>query len=366
MGFSAEQRQALTAKLDGRVIRERVQAGQTLSYIEGWHAIAEANRVFGFEGWDRETVSLRCVWEGARQGKSACAYIAQVRIRVRAGDTLVCRDGHGSGMGSGSSPGEAHETAVKEAETDATKRALVTFGNVFGLCLYDRAQKQVRRARRKSGESAWLLRSPAGEVVERFSDPARFCSALRRALDRVGSSAELVQLWSQHAAARAALGRLPQLTNGRGAHYAEILEALYRKRLAELQQETAVSDLEQPSDPIPSPVLRPRRVRDKAHLRRVAQEPCLVCGRQPAQAHHLKFLEPRGLGLKPSDAYAVPLCRLHHRALHDTGNEEAWWRQHRIDPAPEALRLWQAARAPAEAADAPLAPPLARSSGSPA
>jgi hypothetical protein len=113
MGFTGEQRQALTAKLDGRVIRQCVQAGQTLSYIEGWHAIAEANRVFGFEGWDRETVALRCVWEGARQGKSACAHIAQVRIRVRAGDTLVCRDGHGSGMGSGPSPGEAHETAAR-------------------------------------------------------------------------------------------------------------------------------------------------------------------------------------------------------------------------------------------------------------
>ena len=205
MGFSAEQRQALTAKLDGRVIRERVQAGQTLSYIEGWYAIAEANRVFGFEGWDRETVSLRCVWEGARQGRSACAYIAQVRIRVRAGDILVCRDGHGSGMGSGSSPGEAHETAVKEAETDATKRALVTFGNVFGLCLYDRAQKQVRRARRKSGESEWLLRSPAGDLLERFSDPARFCSALRRALERVASAAELVPtlVAARHRAGRA-------------------------------------------------------------------------------------------------------------------------------------------------------------------
>lgn len=76
MGFSVEQEQALAAKLDGRAIRERMQAGQTLSYIEGWYAIAEANRLFGFAGWDRETVSLRCVWEGLRQGRSACAYIA--------------------------------------------------------------------------------------------------------------------------------------------------------------------------------------------------------------------------------------------------------------------------------------------------
>jgi recombination DNA repair RAD52 pathway protein len=91
MSFSAEQCRALAAKLDGRAIRERIKPGRTLSYIEGWYAIAEANRVFGFDGWDRETVSLRCVWEGPRQGRPICAYIAQVRIRVRAGETLICR-----------------------------------------------------------------------------------------------------------------------------------------------------------------------------------------------------------------------------------------------------------------------------------
>ena len=84
MSFTAEQCRALTAKLEGRAIRERIQAGQRLSYIEGWYVIGEANRVFGFEGWDRETVSLRCVWEGPRQGRPSCAYIAQVRIRFSA------------------------------------------------------------------------------------------------------------------------------------------------------------------------------------------------------------------------------------------------------------------------------------------
>ena len=97
------------------------------------------------------------------------------------------------------------------------------------------------------------------------------------------------------------------------------------------------------------PAFRPRRIRNKAHLRLVAQQPCLVCGRLPAHAHHLKFLEPRGLGLKPSDAFAVPLCRLHHRALHDQGDEQSWWQQHKIDPVSEAQRLWRS--------DAPLAPP---------
>ena len=100
-----------------------------------------------------------------------------------------------------------------------------------------------------------------------------------------------------------------------------------------------------------SGAFRHRRIRNKAHLRLVAQQPCLVCGRLPAHAHHLKFLEPRGLGLKPSDAFAVPLCRLHHRALHDQGDEQSWWQQHKIDPVSEAQRLWRG--------DAPVASPSA-------
>lgn len=267
---------------------------------------------------------------------------------MRAGEILICRDGHGSGMGSGATPGEAHETAVKEAETDATKRALVTFGNAFGLCLYDREQKQVRRRRKPQGKmtpTEWPLRSVTGEVIKSYADPAQFCSALRKALEGCTAAADLTALWTQHGGVLATLQQLPQLKSERGEHYAEILAGLYRKRLQELDHRGAANIAEMPLS------LRPRRIRDKAHLRRVAQQPCLVCGRLPAHAHHLKFLEPRGLGLKPSDAFAVPLCRLHHRALHDQGNEQSWWQQHKIDPVSEAQRLWRG--------ETPVAPPSA-------
>src|SRR5438477_2968547 len=112
MSFTAEQCRALTARLDGRAIRERIQAGQTLSYIEGWYAIAEANRVFGFDSWDRETVWAECVWSEAKRDTKLCAYAARVRIRVRAGETVVCREGSGVGHGSGETLGEAHESAL--------------------------------------------------------------------------------------------------------------------------------------------------------------------------------------------------------------------------------------------------------------
>ena len=99
--------------------------------------IAEANRIFGYDAWDRRTLSTHCVWSGSLRQQHGAAYIARVRIVVRAGDVVITREGCGSGNAK-AKPGEAHELALKAAETDATKRALATFGNPFGLALYDR------------------------------------------------------------------------------------------------------------------------------------------------------------------------------------------------------------------------------------
>jgi hypothetical protein len=87
-----------------------------------------------------------------------------------------------------------------------------------------------------------------------------------------------------------------------------------------------------------------RRKRDKAHLQYVASKPCLVCGRSPADAHHLRFSEPRALGRKVSDEFTVPLCRAHHRQAHNRGDEKAWWQEVMIDPKPAAARLWRETR----------------------
>ncbi len=144
MPFTEQQTKALSSKLNAKYVRTRDKGGKRLSYIEGWHVIAEANRIFGFDGWDRQTVATQCVWKGTKQGREGCAYIARVRIRVRVGDIVICREGHGSGHGWSAIPGEAHESAIKEAETDATKRALATFGNPFGLALYDKEKRGQR------------------------------------------------------------------------------------------------------------------------------------------------------------------------------------------------------------------------------
>ena len=96
-----------------------------------------------------------------------------------------------------------------------------------------------------------------------------------------------------------------------------------------------------PSTPTTNTIIKPVRERDRDHLRFVATQPCLVCGRTPSDAHHLKFAEPPGIGRKVSDRFAVPICRLHHRELHRRGNERAWWQSQDIDPLVIAADLWR-------------------------
>ncbi len=88
----------------------------------------------------------------------------------------------------------------------------------------------------------------------------------------------------------------------------------------------------------------PRRLRNKAHLKFVASQPCLVCGRSPADAHHLRFTQPRAMGLKVSDEFTVPLCRIHHRDVHSHGDEVAWWERRAIDPLVTSRTLWVSTR----------------------
>jgi len=90
----------------------------------------------------------------------------------------------------------------------------------------------------------------------------------------------------------------------------------------------------------------PRRYRNKAHLRFVAVQPCVICGRKPSDPHHLRFAQRRALGRKVSDEYAVPLCRSHHRALHRSGDEARWWSVAGIEPIKVARKLWRKTRLP--------------------
>ncbi len=362
MPFTEQQNKALSAKLNAKHVRTRDKGGKRLSYIEGWHVIAEANRIFGFDGWDRQTLATQCVWKGTKQGREGCAYIARVRIRVRVGDVVICREGHGSGHGWSATPGEAHESAIKEAETDATKRALATFGNPFGLALYDKERRGVRGsvvAGRDQSESAmsWVVLSCEGEISSVHGDPIAYCTCVRKELEVIESADELTAFWGRNSVTIEMLKRgVPDLKNAKGEHYGEILEGLFEAQILEFgsrngngngkrkRKTKAPNGAGDTVDKALLAIATPRRVRDKEHLKYVAQQACMVCGRRPGQAHHLKFAQLRAMSSKPSDEWVVPLCATHHRSLHQVGDEESWWKQLNLDPLIEAERLWQVTR----------------------
>ncbi len=139
----------LQAKLDPKNVQPPRQFGPKGSYIEGWHAMAEANRIFGFGEWSYTISKCQCVSERPREtGKNknpgfGVTYVATVRVVIGdiAGD--VIREDVGAGHGYDIDCGLAHESAVKEAVTDALKRALRSFGNPFGLALYDKSRENV-------------------------------------------------------------------------------------------------------------------------------------------------------------------------------------------------------------------------------
>src|SRR6476659_771322 len=210
MAFTDSQVRQLKAKLDPRYVKMRSANGVSLSYLEGWHAIAEANRIFGFDAWDRKTISTACVWSGQSGQVYSAAYTAKVRVSVRAGDIVIVREGSGTGEGRASTPGQAHELALKGAETDATKRALATFGNSFGLALYDREQAGVRKARTTKTSAPigpWLLYSPTGEQEASFDRPSEFAVALRKAMSEASDIEILFAIWEQNVVTVRALNK---------------------------------------------------------------------------------------------------------------------------------------------------------------
>jgi len=154
--FTQEICDSLAGKLDNNVVKTRKlygSSGPELSYVEGWWVIQEANRIFGYGAWIQEIVDLKCVCDVRQddvkrgyqgkpdtiQNRAHVSYVATVRITVGG----VVREDVGSGHGIDAETGGAHESASKEAITDAMKRAFRTFGYTFGLALYDKDQKNV-------------------------------------------------------------------------------------------------------------------------------------------------------------------------------------------------------------------------------
>jgi hypothetical protein len=175
---------------------------------------------------------------------------------------------------------------------------------------------------------------------------------------------EIRDLHSQESATNWARGALAA-KNRLIAEDAKLLEEVFEKWLSELlpsegaqvvnadrsesrnagAEEIGKTDVHQVGiDKSVLTVAAPRRYRNRDHLHFVMQQPCLLCGRKPSDAHHIRFVQPRALGRKASDEFAVPLCRSHHRAVHRAGDEKVWWKQAGMDPIKVARKLWKHTR----------------------
>ena len=158
-----------------------------------------------------------------------------------------------------------------------------------------------------------------------------------RSRPRTGSQHRMPKLW-----------RTPLNSGCRSSPRPEQARMMFphwlRQILAASRAATTASDPSAGIDKSVLAVAAPRRYRNREHLRFVAKQACLVCGRKPSDPHHLRYLQPRALGRKASDEFAVPLCRVHHRALHRARDERAWWQAAGIDPIPVARKLWDDSR----------------------
>lgn len=383
MAFSDLQVRRLKAKLDPRRVRSRTHDGREITYVEGWYVVAEANRIFGFDGWDRLGLSHQLLYERPDGGLVTAAYHARVRVIVRAGSHTIVREGSGFGSASKADAGEAHELAFKAAETDATKRALSTFGNRFGLSLYERDSQLPRdaaddgaaavagrsgRPKRRQETNAAATHPASSRPIESEGhvkevsdvhaeyDPRDFQTALiflKATRERLGRAASIDQLDEILARAQEELAgikqRHPDLRNRRGFHLVDVVHSIAELRRQEFERRSSSPNAERRFGPLRVAIDKSRlalavikRHRNRDHLKRVSAMPCLVCGRIPSHAHHLRFAQDRGLSLKVSDEFVVPLCAIDHDALHRAGDERAWWRARNIDPLPHAARLWAA------------------------
>jgi hypothetical protein len=232
---------------------------------------------------------------------------------VQADGVTVVREGHGTGEGHGSSPGEVHDIALKAAETDATKRALTTFGKPFGLALYGSLKAA------SSGQTLASGAKPVDQGRQLVKLPPDDTTPIPRPSRYYGRRQDLVT--RDRAQGRRHLEVSPSLDTSIVPPSSDLLPTRIDKSVLT--------------------VAEPRRLRDKNHLKFVASQPCLICGRQPCDPHHLRFAQPRAIGLKVSDEFTVPLCRGHHRQLHQVGDEVNWWDSHNLKPLNVATLLWR-------------------------
>ena len=203
------------------------------------------------------------------------------------------------------------------------------------------AKRERIRLRRPIGP--WLLRSATGAEEASFDKPSEFAGALRKAMSEARDIELLFAIWEQNVETVRALNRsLKQEALPKSGIAPQLVS--YLKQCA-----IAIGKPENRANGSNSPIVdrgklfAPRstralltfgelkRIRCKEHLRFVASQPCLICGRSPSHAHHVRYAQSKGLSFKVSDEFTVPLCAIHHHHIHTTGKEREWWLERNID-----------------------------------
>jgi len=203
-----------------------------------------------------------------------------------------------------------------------------------------------------------VLRLSTGSPQKTLERPEAFAAELRKAMESAKDIEALFAVWERNVDTVRAINRHLRerapvsgaLAQDLVAHLkacavglakpAEKLEASHVEQSALANGKCASKDSHQKIDKSVLTIGEPKRIRSKEHLRFVAQQPCLICGRKPSHAHHVRHAQPRGLALKVSDEFTVPLCATHHSQNHQTGDERRWWEEKKIDPLAVARDLW--------------------------
>ena len=213
----------------------------------------------------------------------------------------------------------------------------------------------------------WVLRSASGSSISRHDMPAAFIASLRQAMTEAKDIELLYDLWEQNIETLRILQRYskekPGIVPKLVAHLRSCAVALVKQ--ASTPQASEKRNSARSDDPVRRrmidkstlPISEPKRIRCKEHLRYVASQPCVICGRSPSHAHHVRYAQRRGLGIKVSDEFTVPLCATHHTQLHNTTKEREWWQERKVDPLMIAVTLWRESQSRsqdlAQAADKP-------------
>lgn len=203
------------------------------------------------------------------------------------------------------------------------------------------------------------LFAPSGEELAHLVSPEGFCSGLRQLLEACSNPQEFQALCGANLSEIERLRIVaPTLRTTKGEHYADLLLKLFERRApgSTAQAEEGGShgreSTQLPSKIAPGPRIDKNRLalgtersaRDPEHLKTVRKLPCLICGRTPCHAHHVKYAQRPGVSIKVSDEFVVPLCSVHHDELHRSANEKNWWQDHKIEPLSVAASLWQGQR----------------------